>query len=232
MQARDIMTKNVVSVGPDTDIREAAKSLLDHRISAAPVIDQEGSLVGIVSEGDLLRRPETGTGRRHSWWLDLLASPREKALRYVKEHSRRVGDVMTRKVITVTEDTDLESIADTLEKNRIKRVPVVRDGKVIGIVSRANLMRGLIARKAAAPAQADDRAIAANVEASIGEIGNLENYIHVVVSGGVVHLWGAVSSEAEKVAARIAAENTPGVTGVRNEIRVLPVSLSKLVWAD
>ena len=231
MQARDIMTTRVITVAPDTDIREAAQSLLDNRISAAPVIDKDGKLVGIVSEGDLMRRPEAGTGRHHSWWLDLLASPRERALRYIKEHSRRIGDVMSREVIAVGEDADLESIAETLEKNRIKRVPVVKDGKVIGVVSRANLMRGLIAREAA-PAGADDRSIRSAIEAELGEVGNLNKYIHVVVSGGVVHLWGAVGSKAEKDATRIAAENTPGVTGVRDEIRVLPVSLSQLVWAD
>jgi CBS domain-containing protein len=231
MQARDIMTTRVITVAPDTDIREAAQLLLDNRISAMPVIDKDGKLVGVVSEGDLMRRPEAGTGRHHSWWLDLLASPRERALRFVKEHSRRVGDVMSRKVIAVTEGTYLEEIAETLEKNRIKRVPVVEKGKVIGIVSRANLMRGLIARRAA-PARADDRTIRTAIEEALGEVGNLDRHIHVVVSGGVVHLWGAVGSQAEKDAARIAAENTAGVTSVRDEIRVLPVSLSQLVWAD
>ena len=231
MQARDIMTTRVITVAPDTDIREAAKSLLDNRISAMPVIDKDGKLVGVVSEGDLMRRPEAGTGRHHSWWLDLLASPRERALRYVKEHSRRVGDIMTHKVIAVSEDADLESIAETLEKNRIKRVPVVKDGKVIGIVSRANLMRGLIAREAA-PRHADDPTIRSAIEAALDEVGNLDKYIHVVVSGGVAHLWGAVGSNAEKNAARVAAENAPGVKSVRDEIRVLPVSLSQLVWAD
>lgn len=231
MQARDIMTTSVITVAPETDIREAAQMLLDNRISAMPVIDQAGKLVGIVSEGDLMRRQEAGTGRHHSWWLDLLASPRERALTYVKEHSRRVGDVMTRRVIAVEEDADLESIAETLEKNRIKRVPVVRDGKVIGVVSRANLMRGLIAREAA-PAGADDRSIRTAIEKALSEVGNLGKHIHVVVSGGVVHLWGAVGSQAEKDAARVAAENASGVTGVRDEIRVLPVSLSQLVWAD
>jgi CBS domain-containing protein len=231
MQARDIMTTRVITVAPDTDIREAAQCLLDNRISAVPVIDKDGKLVGIVSEGDLMRRPEAGTGRHRSWWLDLLASPRERALRFVKEHSRRVGDVMSRKVIAVTEDTHLEEIAETLEKNRIKRVPVVKDGKVIGIVSRANLMRGLIARRAA-PAHADDRTIRTAIEEALGEVDNLDRHIHVVVSGGVVHLWGAVGSQAEKDAARIAAENAPGVGSVHDEIRVLPASLSQLVWAD
>ena len=128
MQAKDVMTPNVVTVTPDASVKDIAELLLERQISALPVVDAEQKIVGIVSEGDLLRRPETGTERRRSWWLSLFSSSEERAADYVKGHGRRAEEVMTRNVVTVEEDTPLNKIAELLERRRIKRVPVVVGG--------------------------------------------------------------------------------------------------------
>jgi CBS domain-containing protein len=140
------MTTQVVTVLPDTSVREVAKMLLINRISAVPVVDTEGRILGMLSEGDLMRRTETGTDEHHSWWLALFADLRVEA--FVKSHGLHANDVMTREVISVSEDAPLDEVATLLERHRIKRVPVVRDGKLVGIVSRANLLHGLVAWRA------------------------------------------------------------------------------------
>ena len=153
MRAMDVMTTNVITVSPDTSVQEVAKILSERSISGVPVVDAENRLVGIVSEGDLLhrvemgtdRRPDRRTGRRRSWWLDTVGSDEELARAYVKSHGRTARDVMTSEVTSVNETTELADIANLLETRRIKRVPVVRDGKLVGIVSRANLVRALAA---------------------------------------------------------------------------------------
>jgi CBS domain-containing protein len=219
MNAKDVMTAQVVSVGPDATVGEVANILLTRGVSALPVLDGD-RLVGIVSEGDLIRRAEIGTDERpRSWWLRLLTDNATLAKEYTKSHAERVRDVMTRKVVVVAEETPLTEVAAILEKNRIKRVPVVRDGRLVGIVSRANLIRGLAAAKAtplpsAAP---DDRAIRAKVLetlraqpwASLDEGG-------ITVANGTVEFWGVYNSEEEREAARVAAETVAGVGKVED----------------
>ncbi len=145
MRAKDVMTPSVVTVDPEASVQALATLLSERGISGAPVVDSSGRLIGIVSEGDLLHRAELGTERRderrHSWWLEHYASG--LARDYVKSHGRTVKDIMTRDVVTVAEETDLAQVATLLETNRIKRVPVMRDGKIVGIVSRANLVQGV-----------------------------------------------------------------------------------------
>jgi CBS domain-containing protein len=137
MKASDIMVTNVITIPADASIGEVASTLLNNHISGAPVVDDKGELVGIVSEGDLMRRPEIGTSRRHSWWLELISSHQSQAVEYVKSHSRKISDVMTRDVITAKPDTSLGDIAAMLERKRIKRVPILEGNKIVGIVSRA-----------------------------------------------------------------------------------------------
>lgn len=232
MQARDVMQTNVVTVMPEMPVREIAEQLLANRISAVPVVDEQGRVVGIVSEGDLMRRPESGTERHPSWWLRLFASPEERAITYVKSHGGHARDVMTQPVVSVGEDASLEEIAELLEKQHIKRVPVLREGKLCGIVSRADLLRGLVARQAAPAVSAGDQTLKDAVEKALAETGVRSFLLSVVVAGGVVHLWGATESEAEKRAARVAAEGVPGVTSVRDEIRVLPAAVRSVMWAQ
>lgn len=221
MQAKDVMTIRVVTVKPDTTVSEIAKQLLSRHISAVPVVNNAGQVVGIVSEGDLMRRHESGTERHRSWWLALIAMPEDQARDYTRSHGQHAEDVMSRDVISVSEETSLDEIATILERRHIKRVPVVHEGKLVGIVSRANLLHGLIARKTGGAVSADDRAIRAELEQTLKEVGVRTQLLSFVVSSGVVHLWGSAWSEEEKNAVRAAAESTPGVRQIENNIRVL-----------
>lgn len=232
MQARDIMNTNVITTQTDATVREIAKRLVENRISAVPVVEKDGRLVGIVSEGDLMRRTESGTERHSSWWLFLLAAPEETARDYVKTHGQRAADVMTRRVITINEDTPVREIAETLEKHRIKRVPVMRGDQIVGIVSRANLLRGLAAQQAPPTFVADDRKIKASVEKAMSDAGVRTTFLNVIVSNGVVTLWGAVESPEEREAVRIAAETATGVKEVRQNIGVIPPSARAVMWAE
>src|SRR5688572_20006312 len=144
MRVRDVMTTRVISVAPETDVREVARILLSNRISGAPVVDGTGRVLGMLTEGDLMRRADIGTGDGSE--ENRAASPAERAGRFVKSHGLHAQDAMTRPVLSVSEDVDLDEVATLFEAHRIKRAPVVRDGRLVGIVSRANLMHGLVAR--------------------------------------------------------------------------------------
>ncbi len=220
MKAAEIMTAPVITIAPEATITEAAELLLTHRISGAPVVDATGTLVGVVSEGDLLRRVEAGTERRRSWWLEFFTRSDTLAAEYVKAHGRKVSDIMTRWVVTITEDTALAEIADLLERHRIKRLPVLRDGRVVGIVSRANVLQAVAAgRPITQIVKADDRAIHDEVMHRLAHLpwGRPWN-LNVAVKDGVVELWGAVTSPEEKEAARIAVETTSGVLAVEDHL--------------
>jgi CBS domain-containing protein len=222
MKAKDVMTTGVVTVTPDTSVSAIATILLERHISAVPVVDEAGLILGIVSEGDLIRRAETGTDRQTSWWLELLRTPEDKALAYVKSHGRRADEVMTRSIVTVEEDTELRDIARLLEDRRIKRVPVVRDGRIVGIVSRADLLRGLVTSQQQAAAGADDEGIRKHIlERARADAGVVDTLLNVTVAQGVVHLWGSVDTQGERRAVHVVAENTPGVTEVVDHLRVL-----------
>lgn len=224
MYAAEVMATKVITVPPDALVHDVAYILLSNRISAVPVIGDDGKLMGIVSEGDLMRRAEAGTGRHRSWWLTLLAGRDIRAVDYVKEHSRKVTDVMTCDVITASPDTPLRDIATMLERNRIKRVPITVDGKVVGIVSRANLLQALASmRKPQKPedVDADDSAIRESLVARLeAEPWTQPALINVIVQDGTADLWGVVDSEAEKKALRVAAEVTPGVRAVNDHLLV------------
>ena len=219
MNASHIMTTPVVTIGPDSQVREIAALLLKHRISGVPVVE-DGRLVGFVSEGDLLRRQEIGTDRRaraESWWLRLLGSAATPA-DYVKSHARRARDIMTPGAISVAPDASLAQVAAVLEKRRIKRVMVVGEGKLLGIVSRANLVQAIAAMPAAAERISPplDRAIHGRLVAELERQPWWSRRSNVIVSGGVVHLWGFVGSHAERAAVRVAAENVPGVQAIED----------------
>ncbi|MDJ0982302.1 MAG: CBS domain-containing protein [Kiloniellales bacterium] len=225
MQAKDVMTTNVVTVQIGTGVPEIARLLLKHRISAVPVVDSDQRILGIVSEGDLMRRTETDTERRHSWWLEAMLSTEDRAREYIKVHGRKAGDVMTRDLISVTEETPLYEIAGLLEKHHVKRVPVTRDGRLIGIVSRANLLHGFAAKEArtTGPGSSDDQTIRENLLHTLAKEAGLDMaLINVIVNDGVVQLWGLVGSGTEKKAAQVSAESTPGVKRVENHLGQAP----------
>jgi len=230
MRAADVMTSDVITVYADTSVQALATLLAERGISGAPVVDSGGHLIGIISEGDLLHRAEIGTARRHrerrrSWWLDHFAS--DLAREYVKSHGRTVKDIMTRDVVTVTEDTDLADVAALLEARRIKRVPVMRDGKIVGIISRANIVRAVGATRGA-PAregEADDRSIRMKLLAELGR----EEWAKIwpediLVRDGVVHLWISADEPPEKrQALRVAAETISSVRGVEEHLMPAPL---------
>jgi len=226
MKASDIMVSNVIAVGPDASVLDVANLLLKNRISAVPVVSERGELLGIVSEGDLMRRAEAGTDRQRSWWLEALTSNEALATEFVKSHARKVADIMTRRVVTAKPDTPIGEIASLLEKNGIKRAPIVKEGKIVGIVSRANLLQALaVARKEPAPTTTvGDAAVRARVEAQLKAQRWTSPWLfNVIVQDGTVELWGVVDSEAEKKAARVAAEVTPGVRAVNDNMIIRPV---------
>ncbi len=222
MQASDVMTTNVETVRPDTAVSEIAKRLLKRNISAVPVVDDENRVIGMVSEGDLMRRPEGGTARPRSWWLGLFADTEESRRDYVKSHGLYARDVMLPDVISVGEEASLAEIATTLEKNRIKRVPVVRDGKLVGIVSRADLLQGLAAAGTERSISPSDRDIKMSIEKAVHDTGVSMLYVNIVVVDGVATIWGMVESEAEKAAMRAAAEGIVGVREVQDNVNVMP----------
>lgn len=217
MRAADVMTTDVVTVGPDARVVEVAETLLATRISAVPVIGERGELVGIVSEGDLMRRSEARTERRRAWWLEAFGGRTALANDYVQANAQKVADIMTRNVVTATPDTPLGEIAALLERHHIKRVPVVRNGKVVGIVSRANLIQALasIRKKISIATASGDSAIREDVLARLRNEPWVKLWsVNVIVHEGVVELWGIVDTAAEKRAIRVVAEATSGVREV------------------
>jgi len=227
MRAMDVMTSEVITVDENASVQAVAKLLAERGISAVPVVDKDNRVIGMVSEGDLLHRAETGTERRRSWWLEMMASTNKLAGDYVKSHSGKVKDVMTRDVVSVIETTPVADIAILLETNRIKRVPVVRDGKLVGIVSRANLVRALgMTISEPSSTEADDRTIRDKLLAELKAQRWAEvSPANVTVKDGVVHLWSSYLSEQEKRALLVAAENIPGVRRVEDHMRPVPAYL-------
>ncbi len=224
MRAADIMTSAVITVRENASVAAVARLLVEHGISAVPVVDEDNRVIGMVSEGDLLHRTETGTERARSWWLEMLASTNQLAGDYIKSHSGSVKDVMTRDVISISDTTPVNDIAILLETNRIKRAPVVRDGKLVGIISRANLVRALAMtiNESSSSAEADDRTIRDQLLAELKAQKWAEvSPANVTVKDGVVHLWSSYYSEQEKRALVVAAENTPGVRRVEDHMRLV-----------
>jgi CBS-domain-containing membrane protein len=227
MKAADVMVANVVSTTPDASVQEVAALLIKHRISAVPVLTKDGELAGIVSEGDLMRRKETNTEHHRSWWMQLLLGRSPLAAEYIKAHSNKVSDVMTRDVVTATPDTPLRDVAALLEKHGIKRVPILRNGKLVGIVSRANLVQALATQTAPVQpsTEVDDLTIREEVMARLdGKAWTAFAPINVIVEDGVVHLWGTVDSETVKRAVWLAVEETSGVQAINDHLVVERVS--------
>jgi CBS-domain-containing membrane protein len=224
MRAIDVMTEEVVCINVNESVFDAAELLLSNRISAMPVIDDKGAIVGIVSEADLMHRAETNTAAKRSWLTRLMESDAAAAHDFVVAHSRRVSDMMTRKVVTASEDATLGELVDLMEHHGVKRIPVVRERVPVGIVSRADLLRVLMSREPNRPLlQPADRALRnAVIEALRNRPWSSRWPINVVASDGVVHLWGFVDGDEARKACRVAAENVPGVRRVKSHLRSIP----------
>ena len=219
MRAHQIMTRSVISVTPDTTIVEAANIMLQRHVSGLPVVDETGKLVGVVSEGDFIRRSEIGTQRKRGRWLRFILGPGQSASDFVQEHGRRVSEVMTPSPLTITEDTALPEIVDLMEKNNVKRLPVVRGDKVVGIVSRANLLQAVagLARQVPDPT-ADDDHIRNRIIDALEKNDWCPFGLNVIVRDGIVHLSGVITEERARQAAVVAAENIDGVKKVHDHL--------------
>jgi len=220
MLVQAVMKAPVVSVDPSTSIAEAAKLMLSLRISGLPVVQNDGTLVGMVSEGDLLRRSELGTQRKRSWWLEFFASPGKVADEYVQANARKVGEIMATNVVTTQRSASLEEVVELMGRHRIKRLPVVEDGKVVGIIARSDLLRALAeALPTGNEAVSDDARIEAAIAAELaGQSWGRNGLIRVYVENGVAELTGTILDERARLAARVAAEKVPGVKSVNDQL--------------
>lgn len=226
MNAADVMVRDVITVRSDASIHEVAALLIARRITAVPVTNANGKLLGIISEGDLLRRSETETERRRPWWLKLVVSNDTLSGEFIKSHSRRVSDVMTPDVIVASPDTPLHEIATLLERNRIKRIPIVQNDRIVGLVSRADLVRALVSSHDHGPLRTapDDVALRNTLITKLeAESWAPSQFVNVAANSGQIDVWGFVDSDSQREAIRVAIETTPGVTAVNNKLIIRPV---------
>jgi len=223
MKAAELMTRNVITVRKTNSIEQAARLMLQRGISGLPVVDPEDRLVGIITEGDFLRRSETGTERRRPRWITLLLGSGRLAAEYVQAHARKVAEVMTTEVRAISEDTPIGEIVRIMEEHKVKRLPVLRDGVVVGIVSRADVVRAFARFADEIPATSESDASIRDYV--IGEIAKQpwapRATVNVTVFKGLVHLSGMVFDDRERQALLVLAENAPGVAGVRDDLTVI-----------
>jgi CBS domain-containing protein len=219
MRAHQIMTRPVITVTPETTIVDAANTMLQKHVSGLPVVDATEKLVGIVSEGDFIRRSEIGTQRKRGRFLKFILGPGKAATDFVHEHGRKVAEIMTLEPLTITEDTVLETIVELMEKNNVKRLPVMRGDKIVGIVSRSNLLQAVasLAREVPDPT-ADDDHIRNRVIDAIEKNEWCPFGLSVIVRDGIVHLSGVITEEHSRKAAIVAAENVNGVKKVHDHL--------------
>jgi CBS domain-containing protein len=219
MRAHQIMTRPVISVTPETTIVDAANTMLQKHVSGLPVVDAAGKLVGIISEGDFIRRSEIGTQRKRGRFLKFILGPGQEAIDFVREHGRKIAEIMTPEPVTIGEDTPLEEIVRLMEKNNVKRLPVTRGDKIVGIVSRSNLLQAVasVAREIPDPT-ADDDHIRNRVIDALAKNDWCPFGLSVIVRDGIVHLSGVITEERSRQAAIVAAENVTGVNKVHDHL--------------
>ena len=228
MKASEVMTKRVISIQPQVTIVQAIKLMLKNRVSGLPVIDENSKLVGIITEGDFLHRWEIGTELKRNAWLDAIFGPEESAHDYVHAHSMKVADLMSRQPITVDEDTSLDRVIDLMERHHIKRLPVLRKGKVVGIISRANLMRALASlHRSASKTTRNDQELRKRIVTDVKK----QNWaygsdIMVLVRGGVVDLCGTVSDPSQRAALRALVKEKSGVRKLYDHLRLKDEDIS------
>ena len=224
MKAADIMVKDVVTAGPEATVREVASLMLERRISGVPVVNDARHVLGVVSEGDLIRRPEIETDQVKAGWLRLFLSDEERARDFVKSHGRKAREVMTQPAISVAADAPLAEVVRLMERHRVKRLPVVEHGKLVGLVTRADLLRALVARQAAPAPERSDHDLRQKIVSMLrDEDWAASAVVHVQVENGVAQLWGTVESQDQREALLLAVRGVPGVKDVQPHLgRVLP----------
>jgi CBS domain-containing protein len=219
MRAHQIMTRSVITVTPETSVVEAANVMLQRHISGIPVVNSAGHLVGIVSEGDFIRRSEIGTQRRRGRFMKFILGAGKEATDFVHEHGRKIAEIMTPEPLTISEDTDLEKIVEIMEKNNVKRLPVTRGDKLVGIVSRSNLLQAVVSLAHEIPdPTADDDHIRNRIIDALEKNNWCPFGLSVVVRDGIVHLSGIITEERSRQAAIVAAENITGVKKVHDHL--------------
>lgn len=224
MKAADIMVKEVVTAAPEASVKELAALMLERRISGMPVVDGNGRVLGIVSEGDLIRRPEIETDRVKQGWLRLLLSDEARARDFVKSHGRKAREVMTQPAISVAADAPLAEVVRLMERHRVKRLPVVEKGRLVGLVTRTDLLRAVVARQAAPALELKDEELRMRIDSMLrDEDWAASAVVHVQVENGVAQLWGTVESREQREALLLAVRDVPGVKDVQPHLgRALP----------
>jgi CBS domain-containing protein len=232
MKAHDVMTWGTITVEPEASVTRAVRLMLQNKISGLPVVDANGQLVGMVTEGDFLRRGELGTERHRPRWLEFLLGPGRLAAEYVQSSGQKISEIMTPEPKTITPETPLDEVVRLMERHRIKRLPVVQDGKLVGIVSRANLLHALasVAREVKPPA-GDDATIRERILAECAKQ-PWAPHVNVVVRDGVVGLWGVITDERERQAFMVAAENVPGVKAVHDHLAWVEPTSGMVILSD
>jgi CBS domain-containing protein len=226
MKASDVMTRNVLAVGREASVADAIRVMLDNNVSGLPVLD-DGKVIGILTEGDLLRRIETGTERQRPRWLEILMGPGRMAGEYVRTHGRKVEAIMTTDLVSVAEDTPLDEVVGLMERRRIKRVPVIEGDVLVGVVSRLDLLRALLrAIEAQHSGDRGDEEIREQILAELAKVAWVpRDGLSISVKDGVVDLNGVILEEKEREALRVVAENVPGVRAVEDHlVWIEPVS--------
>ncbi|MBI1942699.1 MAG: CBS domain-containing protein [Betaproteobacteria bacterium] len=216
MRAADVMVKDVISVAPGASVREVASLMLERRISGVPVVDGERRVLGILSEGDLIRRPELGTDKHPAGWLSVFLSEDESARDFVKTHGMTAREVMSQPAICVAPDTPLAAVVRLMERHRVKRLPVVEHGRLAGLLTRADLLRALVAQQSVSPAASSDQELRDRIDSMLRHEGWASSaFVHVLVENGVAQLWGAVESASQREALMLAVRSVPGVRDVQ-----------------
>lgn len=219
MRVKDVMTKNVVGIAPQATIGEAVDLMVRSDVSGMPVIDENGTPVGMLSEGDLLRRPELGTQKPRAHWLECLFHSGKLAEAYAQTHGHKVAEIMTPRVVSIGEETRLEDAVALMEKHHVKRLPVLRDGRIVGIISRSDFVKALASfvRQPYEAAPTSDQQIRTAIEAELkAEPWAPVGLVDVEVSDGIVELRGVITDEMQRNAVRVIAENVDGVKEVRD----------------
>lgn len=222
MDAKEIMTRDVATVSPETSVREAAARMTEKRVSGVPVVAADGRLVGMLTASDLLHRVETGTEKPRSWFANFISNPDQMARQYTKSHGLKVHEVMSRHVISVREDVSLSEVAEVLDTNKLKRVPVVRDGAVVGIISRGDLVRALSQVSVGEPVEkSDDATLQRKIMEQIRKQPWLDSaFLNITVKDGVVEAWGTVPSGDQHRALQVLIEEFAGVARIEDHLKV------------